>query len=205
MKYGFVYIWFDRYRKMYYIGCHWGSKDDGYICSSNWMRDAYRRRPHDFKRKIISIVRNSKEDLFEEEFRWLSMIKDNELKTRYYNIKKSKFNGKNWINTTRERISKALTGRKLSLETRLKISKAGTGRKRQYKKQTEEIVINRIKKISKKWLITFPNGDEKIIVNLKQFCRENELDAGCMVNISKGSYGFKTHHGYKVKNLTKME
>ena len=42
-KYGFVYIWYDKKRKMYYIGSHWGTDDDGYICSSNRMRDAYRR------------------------------------------------------------------------------------------------------------------------------------------------------------------
>ena len=33
-KYGFVYIWFDRKHKRYYIGCHWGHEDDGYVCSS---------------------------------------------------------------------------------------------------------------------------------------------------------------------------
>ena len=53
-KYGFVYIWRDRKHKMFYIGCHWGTEDDGYVCSSNRMRNAYNRRPNDFKRKIIS-------------------------------------------------------------------------------------------------------------------------------------------------------
>ena len=36
VKYGFVYIWYDRKHHRYYIGCHWGTIDDGYICSSNW-------------------------------------------------------------------------------------------------------------------------------------------------------------------------
>jgi hypothetical protein len=44
-KYGFVYIWYDRKRKMYYVGSHWGTIEDGYICSSNRMRDAYREDP----------------------------------------------------------------------------------------------------------------------------------------------------------------
>lgn len=85
-KYGFVYIWFDRSKKRYYIGCHWGTEDDGYICSSTWMRNAYRKRPQDFKRRIISRVYTDRKDLFEEEFRFLNMIKDEELKIKYYNL-----------------------------------------------------------------------------------------------------------------------
>jgi len=90
-KYGFVYIWYDNWRKMYYIGCHWGTEDDGYICSSNRMRDAYRRRPHNFKRRIIARVKTNRTDLLEEEFRWLSMISNHELKIRYYNASKHHF------------------------------------------------------------------------------------------------------------------
>lgn len=37
---GFVYIWYDRKRKLYYIGSHKGNINDGYICSSNRMRNA---------------------------------------------------------------------------------------------------------------------------------------------------------------------
>jgi hypothetical protein len=85
-KYGFVYIWYDKYRKMYYVGCHWGREDDGYICSSDRMRDAYRRRPHDFKRRIIARIYTSKQDMFLEEQRWFTMIKPEELKVRYYNL-----------------------------------------------------------------------------------------------------------------------
>lgn len=87
-KYGFVYIWFDRKHKRFYVGCHWGHEDDGYICSSTWMRDAYRRRPQDFKRRIIMRIYSSRKDLFEEEYRILSLIPEDELGTRYYNLSK---------------------------------------------------------------------------------------------------------------------
>ena len=89
-KSGFVYIWYDRKRKMYYIGCHWGKENDGYICSSNRMRDAYRRRPEDFKRRIIerNIERNI---LLEKEHKWLSFIQDDELSKKYYNLRKHKW------------------------------------------------------------------------------------------------------------------
>lgn len=89
-KEGFIYIWFDRKRKMYYIGCHWGTLDDGYICSSKWMRDAHRYRPQDFKRRILK--RNiMREDLLSEEFRYFEMMKDDELGEKYYNLNKHHF------------------------------------------------------------------------------------------------------------------
>lgn len=89
-KEGFIYIWFDRKRKMYYIGSHWGTIDDGYICSSNRMRDAYRRRPHDFKRRILksNIERTV---LLEEEHKWLDKIDEKELGVKYYNLRKHRW------------------------------------------------------------------------------------------------------------------
>jgi hypothetical protein len=89
-KTGFIYLWFDTKRKMYYIGCHIGKEDDGYICSSKWMRDAYRYRKHDFKRRILK--RNILlDDLLNEEYKWLSLISDDELGKKYYNLNKHHF------------------------------------------------------------------------------------------------------------------
>jgi hypothetical protein len=85
-KYGFVYIWRDRKHKRYYIGSHWGTEDDGYLCSSNWMRDAHKRRPDDFKRRILARVRTTRADLYLEEERWLKMVKPEETRVRYYNL-----------------------------------------------------------------------------------------------------------------------
>jgi hypothetical protein len=89
-KYGFIYIWFDIFRKMYYVGSHWGTVDDGYICSSNRMRDAYRRRPENFKRKIVAKVYTNRSDLLEEEYRWLSLIPKEQLGKKYYNLSQHK-------------------------------------------------------------------------------------------------------------------
>ena len=49
----FVYMWFDKSRKMFYVGMHSGDIDDGYISSSSWLSAEVRYRPHDFKRRII--------------------------------------------------------------------------------------------------------------------------------------------------------
>lgn len=90
-KYGFVYIWFDRKYRRFYIGCRWGRENDGYICSSKWMNRAYSYRSEDFKRRILKTNIQSRVELYEEEQRWLNMIKPEEIKPlnpkpRYYNL-----------------------------------------------------------------------------------------------------------------------
>lgn len=82
-KYGFVYIWHDSKRKMFYIGSHWGTEDDGYVCSSNKMRNAHNRRPEKFKRKILERIYTNRKDLLETEEKWLQRVKN---KNKYYNI-----------------------------------------------------------------------------------------------------------------------
>jgi hypothetical protein len=140
-KYGFVYIWRDRKHKRYYIGSHWGTIDDGYICSSGWMSKAYKIRPEDFKRRIISYVYSNRVDLLNEEKYWLDMIKDEELATknttvetrkkiRYYNFTKVMKNP--WhstpdgISKIGDKISKLKTGKSVpcSPEKAKAISKA---------------------------------------------------------------------------------
>lgn len=85
-KYGFIYIWFDRKHKRYYIGSHWGTEDDGYICSSSWMKKAYNHRSKDFKRRILARVYTTRKELLDEEHRWLLMIDAHELGKHYYNL-----------------------------------------------------------------------------------------------------------------------
>lgn len=85
-KYGFVYIWRDKKHNRYYLGCHWGTEDDGYICSSKWMRDAYRYRKDDFKRRIIERVYTNRTDLLECEQKWMNFVKKEELGKKYYNL-----------------------------------------------------------------------------------------------------------------------
>jgi NUMOD3 motif len=133
---GFVYVWFDRKKKRYYVGSHWGSEDDGYICSSTWMKRAYFRRPQDFKRKIIKKIFTNKGDMFSEEQRYLDMIKPEERKIRYYNIN---LKWQHWSNnpnialSVKEKISnsqkgnKYCLGRKLSKETKKKMSLSHKG------------------------------------------------------------------------------
>ena len=88
---GFIYLWFDRKYKRYYIGAHWGTENDGYICSSPWMKRSYAKRPSDFRRKIIKSDINTRDEMYMLEMNYLSMIKETEIKPhktnpRYYNL-----------------------------------------------------------------------------------------------------------------------
>jgi hypothetical protein len=113
-KYGFVYLWYDVKHKRYYVGCHWGTITDGYICSSNWMRDAYNRRPEDFRRRILK-TNLSREQMYIEEQRYLDMQKLEEKKIRYYNLNTK--NGNPWhkypdsVKTIGQKISYSKTGK----------------------------------------------------------------------------------------------
>jgi hypothetical protein len=116
-KEGFIYIWYDKKRKMYYLGCHWGTIDDGYICSSNRMRDAYYRRSQDFKRRIIK--RNIPRDrLLNEEHKWLQMIPDEQLGEKYYNLSKKHFG--HWAN---DQYNKLTIQEKISIKTKEAMAK----------------------------------------------------------------------------------
>ena len=145
-KYGFVYIWFDKKRKMYYIGSHWGNIDDGYICSSNRMRDTRRNRPQDFKRRIIK-KHLTKEEMINLETKFLSLIKKEELGKKYYNLQNNAIGfgniSKRFSLEHREKMSKALKGKwswakgqTFSEEHRRKISESNKGKKFSEKHRT---------------------------------------------------------------------
>lgn len=130
-KYGFVYLWLDRKHGKYYIGCRWGRVDDGYICSSVWMKQAYRIRPQDFKRRILKTNIPTRQQTYIEEQRWLSMIKPKEVKSKYYNLNIT--NNEVWhkyddnIKTVGQKISAAKKGKSTgpcSPEKAKKISEA---------------------------------------------------------------------------------
>ena len=116
MSTGFIYIWRDKIRNMYYIGSHNGSIDDGYISSSNWLTHEIKFRPKDFKRRIIKVL--NVEDLKLEEYRLIKMIKEHEFGTKYYNLKCGAPKGNVPVNK----------GIPMSLEQRQKLSDAKKGK-----------------------------------------------------------------------------
>ena len=90
-KYGFVYKWHDKKRNMFYIGCHWGTEDDGYKCSSKRLSMAMLKSKRAgkfdqrFKREILK-TDIPKESLLIEEYKFLKQIPKEELGKKYYNL-----------------------------------------------------------------------------------------------------------------------
>lgn len=129
---GFVYRWYDRAKNMYYIGSHWGPQDDGYVCSSRWMKDAYKRRPDDFVREILAVVSTSRKDLLRREQTWLDRISDRQLGKGVYNLDRRvrdywhADDGKR--KTAIEKISASQRGRPLTLEHRAAIANGNRGK-----------------------------------------------------------------------------
>lgn len=163
--YGFVYIWFDRKRKMYYIGSHWGTEDDGYICSSKWMRDAYRKRPEDFRRRVLLKVGTNRRELLIEEGRLLCMIKEDEPGRKYYNLKRNAFENA-WFADGDRKLSVgqkigqsnsiSLKNRSMSTEVKKKISESLKGKKRgpqseEHKRKLSEARRGSKRKPYKRW------------------------------------------------------
>jgi hypothetical protein len=64
---------------------------------------------------------------------------------------------------------------------------------------TEDARKNRVDAQSQNWQITYPNGETKIIKNLTQFCRDNNLYQGNMVCVSQGKR--KHHKGFKCSKV----
>lgn len=105
MQEGFVYIWFDTLRRMFYIGSHVGVPGDGYLCSSAWCRRAIKARPSTFRIRILKTVTfTHHKELRNVEQRWLQMIRPEELGSRYYNLKRVAAGGNTIEGKTQEEI-----------------------------------------------------------------------------------------------------
>jgi len=113
----FTYLWFDKNRKMFYIGMHEGSDEDGYVSSSRWFNGEQQYRPNDFTRKILKMFDN-RALARKEEARLLAMIKDSEYGKRYYNLKNGRKKGTPASNK----------GKPMSMEQREKLRLAKLGK-----------------------------------------------------------------------------
>jgi hypothetical protein len=92
--FGFVYIWYDRFKKRLCIGSHYGSYEDGYTSSTGHFRESYSRRPAHFMRRIVYWLPVQDLKLLQnKEQEWLNKIPDDELGKRFYNFKKTASGG----------------------------------------------------------------------------------------------------------------
>lgn len=132
MKSGFIYLWFDTKRSLFYLGAHLGTLEDGYVGSNKRLRCAYTSRPQTFKRRILEFYENTDWNFLKErEGLWLNLIKDEELHcVKYYNEKKVPAGG-DIVSTLPE--SKRELHRQRSIEARKR------ARKKWVKENPEEV------------------------------------------------------------------
>ena len=89
-KESFVYLWYDKRDRRYYLGYHGVSKK-AYICSSEYMLKEYNERPDDFSRKILKY--GTIKEMVDLEIRLLK-TREHHFGKRYYNLHA------NWPNIT---------------------------------------------------------------------------------------------------------
>ena len=195
---GFVYIWYDRKHKRYYVGSHWGTVDDGYVCSSHWMKRAKVRRPNDFKRRIIKHF-DDRQEMVSEERRFLSLIKPEELGKRYYNLNRNAVLMDSSARASMaEKISKKMTGVQKSPEhchnMRLGRARSGANDKIRGRKRDREIYNKISRSLTGKTLNPFTRL--KISTSLKG----KSLSKTHRESISKGLMG----RTYSPETIAKM-
>ena len=67
-------------------------------------------------------------------------------------------------------------------------------------KQNKEHIEKRVVNIRKLFIIIFPDGHKEITNNLPQFCKDNGLRYGCMIQIANGVKHHKQHRGFRCEH-----
>lgn len=112
-----------------------------------------------------------------------------------------------------KKLREARLGKSLKPETKLKISNSLLGNKRtkaSIKRGLETIAQNRKlglhkdKKgsnnpLAKEWIVTFPNGEERKICGLREFCRLHNLNVKLLREVAKGKW--KQHKNFRLREL----
>jgi len=100
-----------------------------------------------------------------------------------------------WKNPKLRKLRSELTTRQFKdFESRREMSEKLKGRK-----QSEKQIKDKIKRQSLNWLIIYPNGKKKLIKNLNNFCKKNNLIPPSMYRVSSGIR--KHHRGFSCKKL----
>lgn len=144
-------MWYDKSRKMFYVGMHSGDTLDTYVSSSHWLNAEVKYRPSDFVRRIIKLHK-TRTEAKRHEGKLLAMISDSEFGVKYYNYKHGAPKGttpwnknKPMTDTHKKNLSISNSGREAwnkgmpnptaaenGKKSAKKLSQTVTGRKRKY-------------------------------------------------------------------------
>ena len=193
---GFVYIWRDSKRKLWYLGSHLGAQTDGYTGSNNRFRCAIKSRPETFRRRILeSHSHITSKELRYREGLWLSLMKDAELHgTKYYN-EKNVASGGDIISTltlaAKKRharlsglASKAMWQRMTPQERevrRLQLMESNKTMDRSYLKARNKLMCSKTARIE------HPDGGVvEIVRNISEFAQKHSLNYGNLKTMLRG-------------------
>ena len=98
-----------------------------------------------------------------------------------------KIRGKTHTEETRQKMSEAHKRKPMTAKQLANLER----------RNTPEAIAKRALGLSKTYIVTFPDGTEITVTNLKQFCRENDLSQAHMSSVATGKR--KHHKGYKAR------
>lgn len=114
------------------------------------------------------------------------------IKKQYENGRVATSKGKPVSEEQKEKQRQKMKGRKLTPEHTEKLRQCRLGQTQTDNQKQKAREANQ-----KDWLVTFPDGHQEIITNLRQFALEHGLDQGNLMHVVSGRQ--KQHKGYKVK------
>jgi hypothetical protein len=180
---GFIYEWTNKVNGMKYLGSHKGRIDDGYTGSGKRFLNAARKYGIEiFQREIIEYVADESL-IFTREQYYLDERKCAKSR-KYYNISPTACGGDTGSG---DKISKSMkrgyaSGKFITPNKGIPMSES----------QKE--------KLSDEWLVILPSGEEVIIKNMLEFCRQNKLNPSAMSAVARGNRGH--YKGYKCKKIS---
>lgn len=193
-----------------------------YGSSDNVKQDIERIGKNNFKRTILHLCVYKKQMTFHEEReQWQRnvllcddyyntniggkfFVRERHIFEKQYPIKEITDKNDKWREIKREKMMGENNVAKKP-EVRKKISEKKKGEKHhQYGKPITEHHLKKLHDAAwasriQKWEIIDPSGNQYIISNMQEFCRENNLNSGAMNLVSSGKR--KHHKGYVCKKL----
>jgi hypothetical protein len=180
---GFIYEWTNKKNGMKYLGSHVGTIDDGYTGSGKRFLNAVNKYGIDiFDREIVEYV-VEKPNIFVREQHYLDERNCAKSK-KYYNISPSAHGGDTGAG---DKIS--ATKKKMYSSGELVMYNKGVPMSEEKKER-----------LCDDWLVVLPTGEEIVIKNMLEFCRQNNLNPSTMSQVARGRRGH--YKGYKCKKLS---
>jgi hypothetical protein len=187
---GFIYEWINIKNGMKYLGSHKGTITDNYTGSGKRFLNAVRKHGIEtFERHIIEYISDEQNIFLREQYH---LDERNCAKSKkYYNISPSACGG----NTGNgKQISK--THKKAFANGERNPWNKGLCMSEDQKNNLRVDV----------WEIVLPSGEEIVIKNMLEFCRQNKLNPSSMSAVARGKRGhYKEYRCKKLSNNRKVE